>query len=91
MMKSTLPFLALTGCSLLLSPSADACTGITLKSKDGATIVARTIEWGGSDLNSHYVVVPRGYTQSSYIPDGTKNGMTFTARYGFAGIAVEQE
>ena len=91
MMKSTLPFLALTGCSLLLSPSADACTGITLKSKDGATIVARTIEWGGSDLNSHYVVVPRGYTQSSYIPDGTKNGMTFTARYGFVGIAVEQE
>ena len=90
-MKSTLPFLALTGCSLLLSPSADACTGITLKSKDGATIVARTIEWGGSDLNSHYVVVPRGYTQSSYIPDGTKNGMTFTARYGFVGIAVEQE
>ena len=37
----------------LLSPSvADACTGITLKSKDGATVVARTIEWGGSDLNS---------------------------------------
>ena len=25
-----------------------ACTGITLKSKDGATIAARTIEWAES-------------------------------------------
>ena len=33
---------------LLINPSAaEACTGITLKSKDGTTIVARTIEWGG--------------------------------------------
>ena len=46
----------------LLSPSvADACTGITLKSKDGATVVARTIEWGGSDLNSQYVILPINY------------------------------
>ena len=30
---------------LLINPSAaEACTGITLKSKDGTTIVARTIE-----------------------------------------------
>ena len=34
---------------LLINPSAaEACTGITLKSKDSTTIVARTIEWGGS-------------------------------------------
>lgn len=70
---------------------ADACTGITLKSGDGATVVARTIEWGGSDLDSKYVVVPRGYEQSSYIPGGTKGGMTFKARYGYVGLAVEQE
>ena len=31
---------------------ARACTGITLKSADGTSIPARTIEWGGSDLNS---------------------------------------
>lgn len=31
---------------------ADACTGITLKTADGTSIPARTIEWGGSDLNS---------------------------------------
>ncbi len=68
-----------------------ACTGITLKAKDGSRIVARTIEWGGSNLNSQYVVVPRGYTQQSYIPGSTTGGMTFTARYGYIGLAVEQE
>ena len=70
---------------------AEACTGITLKSKDNATIVARTIEWGGSDLNSQCVVVPRGYTQQSMLPGGDmEGGMTFTARYGYVGFAVEQ-
>lgn len=38
-----------------------ACTGITLHSKDSAYVLARTIEWGGSDLNSRYVIVPRFY------------------------------
>ena len=70
---------------------AGACTGITLKSQDGSTVVARTIEWGGSDLNSRYAIVPRGYTQSSYVPGGKKDGMAFTARYGFVGLSVEQE
>lgn len=76
---------------LLINPSAtEACTGITLKSKDSTTIVARTIEWGGSNLNSQYVVVPRGYTEQSYTPDGV-DGMTFTTRYGYVGLAVEQK
>ncbi len=70
---------------------ADACTGITLKTADGTSIPARTIEWGGSDLNSKYVIVPRGYTQLSYVPGGQKNGLQFTAKYGYIGLAVEQE
>lgn len=70
---------------------AEACTGITLKTADGTSIPARTIEWGGSDLNSKYVIVPRGYTQQSYIPGGQKNGLQFTAKYGYVGLAVEQE
>lgn len=69
----------------------EACTGITLTSKDSCTIVARTIEWGGSDLNSRYVVVPRGYTMQSYLPGGTTDGMKFTARYGYVGLSVEQK
>ena len=70
--------------------AAKACTGITLKAKDGSYIVARTIEWGGSFLNSQYVVVPRGYRQQSLVPGGT-DGMTFTARHGYVGLAVEQK
>ena len=62
--------------------SSRACTGITLHSADGATITARTIEWAGNDLESRYSVVPRGYTQQSYVPGGLKEGMTFKAKYG---------
>ena len=69
---------------------AGACTGITLVSKDGARVLARTIEWGGSNLNSRYVVVPRGYTQPILLPGG-KQGTLFTAQYGYVGFAVEQE
>lgn len=80
--------------ALTLAPAtqeAAACTGITLESKDGSTVVARTIEWGGSDLGSLYTIVPRGHTQTSYVPGGRKDGLTFTARYGYVGLAVERE
>ena len=70
--------------------SAMACTGITLKSQNGTAVVARTIEWGGSNLNSQYVIVPRGYSEQSFTPDG-QNGMVFIARYGYVGLAVEQK
>ncbi len=75
---------------LNLPQTSEACTGITLTAQDSTTIVARTIEWGGSDLNSQYVVVPRGYTAQSYTPEGV-NGMQFTSRYGYVGLAVEQK
>ena len=83
-----------TATALLLAAAATkatACTGITLKAADGACIPARTIEWGGSDLKSRYVIVPRGYTQRSYVPGGVKEGMELTAKYGYVGLAVEQE
>lgn len=90
-MKKKLSLILLASVGLLASHiPTNACTGITLKSKDGNTIVARTIEWGGSDLNSQYVIVPRGHTEQSYTPEGV-NGMTFTARYGYVGLSVEQK
>lgn len=69
---------------------ADACTGITLRTTKGQTVTARTIEWAYTPLNGIYTVVPRGYTQRSFLPDGRKEGMEFTSRYGYVGIAVEQ-
>ena len=65
--------LLLTAClslGLLFAGNAEACTGITLVAKDSSRVVARTIEWGGSDLNSRYVIVPRGFEQQSYTPQG---------------------
>lgn len=66
-----------------------SCTGITLTAKDSSRIVARTIEWGGSNLHSQYVIVPCGYEQYSYVPETNGSGMKFTARYGYVGLAVE--
>ena len=69
---------------------SEACTGISLKAKDGSIVLARTCEWGGSNLESRYVVVPRGYSMTSITPTG-KNGMRYTSKYGYAGISVVQD
>ena len=85
-------FTLLTIAALLAAAlRADACTGITLRVQDKGTVVARTIEWGGSDLNSRYVVVPRGYRQHSMLPDSTAKGMAMPSRYGYVGLSVEME
>ena len=70
--------------------SASACTGITLQATDGATVVARTIDWSRTEMNNIYTVVPRGHTQQSLLPDGKMNGLAWTALYGYVGMAVEQ-
>ncbi|MBQ8760275.1 MAG: choloylglycine hydrolase family protein [Bacteroidales bacterium] len=69
---------------------AEACTGISMFAADGTYIQARTIEWGGSNLNSVYVVVPRNFNQVSFTPTG-KNGMSFNSKYGYVGLAVEEK
>ena len=75
----------------IATQNANACTGISLRAADGSPVIARTIEWAGSDLNSRYVVVPRGYQQRSYTPSGQKDGMLFVAKYGYVGLAVERD
>ena len=44
---------------------ADSCTGITLKSADGANIVARSVEWASGESPSDYIIVPRGHVEHS--------------------------
>lgn len=68
---------------------ADSCTGITLKSADGANIVARTVEWANGESPSDYMIVPRGYTKQSALPDGSKDGMKYSAFFGYVGLASE--
>ena len=70
--------------------NADSCTGITLKSADGANIVARTVEWANGESPSDYIIVPRGYTQQSVLPGGDKDGMKYSAFFGYVGLASEE-
>ena len=72
---------------LFFSENASACTGISLKAKDGSGVIARTMEWGGFVMDSRYVIIPRGYQQTSMLPTKVE-GMKFVAKYGYAGIAV---
>ena len=51
-MAKRIPILLAAMTALTFAPqTAEACTGITLTAKDNAHVVARTIEWGGSELN----------------------------------------
>lgn len=69
---------------------ANACTGITLKSKDNSIIAARTIEWAESVMNNMYVVVPRNQELQSLTPSGM-DGVKFKVQHGYVGLAVEQK
>ena len=69
---------------------AVACTGISLTSRDGSYVQARTIEWARGVLQSEYVIIPRGQQLTSFTPTGV-NGLTFTAKYGVVGLAVVQK
>ena len=57
---------------------AVACTGISLTSRDGSYVQARTIEWARGVLQSEYVIIPRDRQLTSFTPTGV-NGLTFTA------------
>ncbi|MDO5497413.1 MAG: choloylglycine hydrolase family protein [Alistipes sp.] len=69
------------------SISALACTGISLTAADGSYIQARTVEAAASELDSRYVVIPRGEKFTAYTPLG-ENGLKFEARYGVVGLSV---
>ena len=89
-MNTKLSALLLATLGLSTQMPANACTGITLKSKDGMTVAARTIEWAESVMNNLYVVVPRNQELQSLTPSGM-DGVRFKSKYGFVGLAVEQK
>lgn len=78
---------ALVGCLIPLLAVRDgtACTGITLKARDGAVVYGRTMEWGSFDLNSQVVLIPRGHKFTAHTPD-KKPGVTWNGQYGFIGL-----
>ena len=63
--------------------TAPACTGITIKPKDGSIIFARTFEFG-MDLKSNILIVPRGKEFVGTAP-GDKARLRWKAKYGIVG------
>lgn len=63
---------------------AFACTGISLKSQDGAAVRGRTLEFG-FPLRSNAIVVPAGKAFTATLPDGGK-GLTYKTRYSVIGV-----
>ena len=89
-MNTKLSTFLLASIGIVSQVPAGACTGITLKSKDGAIVAARTIEWAESVMNSMYVVVPRNQELQSLTPTGM-DGIKFRSKHGYVGVAVEQK
>lgn len=66
--------------------SVHACTGISLKAKDGTVIVARTVEWALSDAtHDRVIVIPRGKKFVGLTPDG-ENGKKWVGKNGFVSL-----
>lgn len=64
--------------------SASACTGITVRTKDGAIIFGRTLEFA-VDFDSNLIVVPRGTEYVGSTP-GDKPGLRWKSKYAVAGM-----
>jgi choloylglycine hydrolase len=85
-MKSLFQTAAILGILALIAvgPSTvPACTGITIKPKDGSVIFARTLEFG-TDLKSNILIVPRGKEFVGTAPDD-KAGIRWKTKYGIVG------
>ncbi|MBM4070568.1 MAG: choloylglycine hydrolase family protein [Planctomycetes bacterium] len=63
---------------------ASACTGITIKTKDGAVVFGRTLEFA-VDLQSNIIIVPRRIDYVGTTPTG-KEGRRWTTKYGVVGM-----
>lgn len=81
--KLGLFFAACAVLTLMTSP-APACTGITVKAKDGAVIHARTLEFA-QELQSQVLMIPQGYGLASNAPGG-RPGLTWESQYAVLGL-----
>lgn len=67
-----------------IGPAATrACTGITIRPKDGSIIFSRTLEFA-ADIKSNIIIVPRGRECVGTGP-GDKPGLRWKSKYGIVG------
>jgi len=74
---------AIVALSMFISSTSPACTGITIKAKDGAIIFARTLEFA-MDMKSNIIIVPRGQKYIGTAPHD-KAGLRWKTKYGIVG------
>src|SRR5580704_4765748 len=82
-MKRHVTIFTLAMISLFAWQAARACTGIRLTAKDGAVVVARTLEFG-ADLQSKVLVYPAGTPVTGSLPNSASE-ISFTTKYGVVG------
>jgi choloylglycine hydrolase len=70
--------------ALLVPSPALSCSDFTLKAKDGAVVIGRSMEFP-QDLHSRIWVVPRGEERQSYDVKGEK-GLSWTSKYGYLAV-----
>lgn len=61
------------------------CTSFVIKAQDGSPIYGRTMEWGGFDLNSELILVPRNTSFMATLM-GKKQGLAWKNKFGFIAI-----
>ena len=73
--------------SLLWGASAEACTGITVRAKNGDVVFSRTMEWDDGFIPAEILILPRNHSYQPHMPEPMK-GMSWQGKYGTAGVAV---
>ena len=69
--------------SLVLAPSADACSRVTWLGPNGTVITGRSMDWPYS-FHSHLYAYPRGLEQNGA---GGENSLVWTTKYGAIVVA----
>lgn len=78
-------FTLLFSCYFLFIQASTACTGILIKTQNGAIITGRTLEFG-FDLQSNVLVIPKGVELTFLSSAKDKVGYKMTTKYGFVGM-----
>ena len=68
---------------LFAASTADACTGVKLKTKDGKTVHGRTLEFG-VEVETSLIAVPENYQFVGKTNNG--DGMEYISKYAMSGI-----
>ncbi|MCA9016869.1 MAG: choloylglycine hydrolase family protein [Planctomycetaceae bacterium] len=80
----SIALLALFSVSVFTPSSTSACTGITVKPKDGSVVFGRTLEFAVS-LESNVIFIPRNHSNVGTAPN-KKQGLRWNSQFGIVGM-----